>query len=323
MSKRFTYWNSFASVNPYFVSTWDTTQAGSASDTIILPMTAGETVDWGDGTVNTLNTHTYAVGGVYTITIQGGVNTFRFANGGDKKKIISIDNWGNFDVSNSQIFFGCSNLATITAIDNPIVSATDLSYTFYNCTIFDGNVNGWDISNVTDIGGFFAGCINFNQPLNNWDTSNVTSFKSSFYSTFRDCFKFNQDLGNWDFSSTTALNSLFLNCRAFNNGGSDSIKDWDVSGIADLQEVFEGCYLFNQPLTNWDTSSATQIQSMFKDCKVFNQPVNHFDVSNITNMLEMFAGALVFNQPLDSWMTTSITYMAVCFLDVTFLIKPW
>jgi len=42
MSKRFTYWNSFASVNPYFVSTWDTTQAGSASDTIILPMTAGE-----------------------------------------------------------------------------------------------------------------------------------------------------------------------------------------------------------------------------------------------------------------------------------------
>ena len=264
MSKRFTYWNSFASINPNFISTWDTTQAGSASDTIVLPMTAGFTVDWGDGTTNTANTHTYTTGGIYTLTMQGSVNTFRFANTGDKAKLIDVSNWGNFDVSNNQIFHGCSNFATITAIDNPIVSATDLSYTFYNCTIFDGNVNGWDISNVTDIGAFFAGCRNFNQPLNDWDTSNVTSFKASFYSTFRGCSKFNQDLGNWDFSSTTSLRSLLLDCTDFNNGGSDSIKDWDVSGIADLQEVFENCYLFNQPLTNWDTSSATQYSQYLK-----------------------------------------------------------
>ena len=69
MSKRFTYFNSFSSVNPNFVSTWDTTQGGSASDTIVLPMTAGPTVDWGDGTVNNLNTHTYAVAGIKTVKI--------------------------------------------------------------------------------------------------------------------------------------------------------------------------------------------------------------------------------------------------------------
>jgi hypothetical protein len=55
-----------AAPNPDFVSTWDTTNAGSASDTIVLPMTAGvDTVHWGDGSSDTTNTHTYASGGTY------------------------------------------------------------------------------------------------------------------------------------------------------------------------------------------------------------------------------------------------------------------
>jgi hypothetical protein len=65
-----------AAPNPNFISTWDTTQAGSASDTIVLPMTAGNTVHWGDGSSDTTNTHTYASGGVYTVTIEGAVTTF-------------------------------------------------------------------------------------------------------------------------------------------------------------------------------------------------------------------------------------------------------
>ena len=76
--------------NPDFVSTWDTTQAGSASDTIVLPMTAGNTVDWGDGNTDTTNTHTYAAGGTYTVTIEGAVTTFRFNSGGDRMKIVDI-----------------------------------------------------------------------------------------------------------------------------------------------------------------------------------------------------------------------------------------
>jgi hypothetical protein len=48
-------------VNPDFVSTWDTTQAGSASDTVILPLLSGGTyngtIDWGDG--GGWNIHSY------------------------------------------------------------------------------------------------------------------------------------------------------------------------------------------------------------------------------------------------------------------------
>jgi len=56
-----------------FVSIWNTENLGgtsSATKTIVLPMTAGPLVDWGDGTVNNLNTHVYAVGGIYEITID-------------------------------------------------------------------------------------------------------------------------------------------------------------------------------------------------------------------------------------------------------------
>jgi len=290
--------------NPDFVSTWDTTQAGSASDTIVLPMTAGNTVDWGDGNTDTTNTHTYAAGGTYTVTISGTINTFRFANSGDKAKITDVSNWGTFEIANTQTFHGCSNL-NLTATDAPTLSTTILDYTFYQCTAFNSDINHWDVSNATSLGAFFAICPNFNQPLNNWDVSNVTSFKTSFYSMFRGCITFNQDLGSWDVSSTTSLVSLFYDCRAFNNGGSDSIKDWNVSGISNFTEVFENCYAFNQPLTNWDVSSATSLNSMFKTCKVFDQPIDNWNVSNVTDSAEIFYGCLVFNQPLNSWVTTN------------------
>jgi hypothetical protein len=66
--------------NPDFVSTWDTTQAGSASNTVVLPLlvagTYSGTIDWGDATTSALSyanrTHVYATSWrIYTITIYG------------------------------------------------------------------------------------------------------------------------------------------------------------------------------------------------------------------------------------------------------------
>ena len=101
----------------------DTTKAGSASNTFVLPIikAASEVVKiyWGDGTnstgVNGNNTHVYAASGIYTVKIEsrlfGGIY---FNNLGDKAKITKIANYGQ-GVSRLNIgsFYGCSSLLSI------------------------------------------------------------------------------------------------------------------------------------------------------------------------------------------------------------------
>ena len=134
--------------SPDFISTWDTTQAGSASDTIVLPMTAGSTVDWGDGTVNNLNTHTYAVGGIYTVKILT-TAALRFFSAGDRLKITEISNWGVVQLID-HAYYGCSNLV-ITATDTPTVVGSSLRRCFRDAqSITALSLNGVDVSGVTN-----------------------------------------------------------------------------------------------------------------------------------------------------------------------------
>ena len=83
------------SVNPNFVSTWDTTKTSSGSSTatqVKLPLISSGIyafdVDWGDGSSNTITvwnqpevTHTYASSGIYTITISGQIDGWAFVYG--------------------------------------------------------------------------------------------------------------------------------------------------------------------------------------------------------------------------------------------------
>ena len=113
--------------NPDFIITVDTTKAGSAADTIILPATGAGydcEVFWGDGDSDTytgtpgLTTiqHTYAVGGEKQITIVGDFPRMYFNDTGDNLKLLSIDNWGNYGLGisdQSHSFYGCENNTSI------------------------------------------------------------------------------------------------------------------------------------------------------------------------------------------------------------------
>jgi hypothetical protein len=100
-----------APVNLDFVSTWDTTKAGSASNTVVLPLLSGGTysgtIYWGDGNSDDLSyanrTHVYASSGIYTITISGTIGGFQFNNLGDKAKITDISNWGTLDITTDNL----------------------------------------------------------------------------------------------------------------------------------------------------------------------------------------------------------------------------
>lgn len=317
MSKRFTFFNSFSSVNPDFISTWDTTQAGSASDTIVLPMTAGLTVHWGDGSSDTTNTHTYASGGTYTVTIEGAVNTFRFANSGDKAKITDVSNWGGFDISNDRIFYGCTNL-DISATDYPTISGSNIKQTFNACSsLTTPNFISWDVSSVTNFYELFRGCSIFNGNVSGWDVSSAINTSSM----FSQCSLFDQNLGSWDMSSATLINAMFGSATSFNNGGSSSIDNWNTSNVTQMWGLFSGATSFNQPIGSWDVSNVTITEyaghGVFRDATSFNQDISGWNTSSFTNMRNMFIRASAFDQPIGTWNTSSITNMRETFRNAT------
>ena len=257
--------------SPDFISTWDTTQAGSASDTIVLPMTAGPTVHWGDGSSDTTNTHTYASSGTYTVTIEGAVNTFRFGNSGDRRKITDISNWGGFDISNGAIFRGCNNL-DITATDYPIISTSNLFRGFENCSsLTTPDFSSWDVSSVTNLQEIFRGCSIFNGNVD-WDTSNVAYMVQ----VFSGCSSFDQPL-NWDTSSVVNMSGMFAVATSFNQ-----FLSWDTSSVSNMSSMFKDATSFNQALS-WDTSSVTNMASMFRNADDFDQDISSWDINQVSN----------------------------------------
>jgi len=128
--------------DPAFKMTVDTTQAGSASDTFILPArdlgTYSATVDWGDGSTSEITTyndadlsHTYSTSGTYQVSITGTFPAIYFNNGGDKNKLISIDQWGDLGwISMLSSFYNCSNLSLSSGSITGADEVTDFSNTF-------------------------------------------------------------------------------------------------------------------------------------------------------------------------------------------------
>lgn len=229
-------------VNHDFISTWDTTQAGSASDTVVLPLvsygTYSGTVDWGDGTTTPFDyanrTHVYASSGIYTITIKdyssNNIGAWRFQNAGDKLKIIEISNWGLFDFSytsfNYQAFRGCSNL-NITATDVPVISGSSLDGCFNECDSFN-NVSfaGWDVSGISNFNSMFYGNNGTFSGLETWDVSSALTFFRAFFGVNTE----NPNVSNWDVSSVTDMAQMFYGAVSFDR----SLENWNIVNVTNF-----------------------------------------------------------------------------------------
>jgi surface protein len=234
-------------------------------------------IDWGDGITETVsqasvpnNTiggnnveHTYASAGNYVIKVSVGLERILFNNGGDRLKLLEIQNWGDivWGASQEGAFWGCSNMQ-LTATDAPNLSGVTSMLTYFrNCTIFNGNIGNWDVSSVADMTRMF-----FNAAA------------------------FNQDIGSWDVSSVTNMSFMFSGAAAFNQ----DIGSWDVSSVNTMREMFFNAAAFNQPL-NWDVSNVTNMLGMFFNATAFNQDIGSWDVSAVTNFTSFMAGKTAAN----------------------------
>ena len=312
---------------PVFTCKWDTTQAGSSNDTVVLPLVSNGSynfqVDWGDGTRETITahnqaekTHQYASTGIYEVRLIGGITGWYFGNGGDDDKIVEISSWGPLTITDGyRSFYGCSNL-DVTAIDSPTLTTNTLLQMFQSCPKLgnQGNMNFWNTSSCTRMDYMFTECSGFNQPIGNWDTSNVTRMNNMFYRAD----SFNQPIGSWDTSNVTTMRHMFdQDHNGRRSAFNQDIGSWDVSSVQDFAYFMRDRRMYgiftngdSPSISGWNTSSATNMQDMFYNQTAFDQSLAGWDVSSVTSASNFMHNCTLstanYDSTLGGWSSQSV-----------------
>ena len=291
----------------------DTSKA--AGDTFTLPINNDPAqdgiIDWGDSSTSDLSyanrTHTYASGGVYTISISGDVlKGFRFNNGGDKLKIIEVVSWGHMNLTTlNRAFQGCTNLLDIAATDAPTITTSDASYAWYNCSSLRTlDTSAWDMSSVTTYTSALRNMPALVSGLEGFVTSTATNLQTCFFQT-----SYKGDLSSWDVSGVTTWTETFRNASSFNadmtgwvvqgnmfysylfNSNSTitgiGLDTWDVSNLTAFRAY--NCSNLNPDITSWDTSALLAVG--WQSCSSFNRSMANWDINQVTNFYNFLLGS--------------------------------
>ncbi|WP_422105442.1 BspA family leucine-rich repeat surface protein [Winogradskyella sp.] len=268
-----------------FTTQWETT---SNNETISIP-TAGTgynyVVDWGDGTIATgitgNATHSYATADTYTVRVLGDFPHIYFNNGGNRLKLVEIQQWGAIAWDSMESAFrGCENL---------IISATDAP----------------DLSNVTNMERMFQAAgnnidINLWADISHWDVSHVENMSSLFRES-----NFNQDISSWTVDSVSDMKRMFQANSQFNQ----NISSWNVGNVTTMYGMFFGASSFDQDLSIWDVSQVQIMRDMFRNATSFDQDLGAWDISSLrsTTMLGMLSNVALstenYDRTLIGWAT--------------------
>ena len=242
------YYKEASSEYEDFTATFDTTKAGSASDTLVLPYAGGNTTYWGDGSDSTSNTHTYDTGGTYLVHVEGAVS-LRFNEGGDCLKLIDVKSWDTLSVTAHSAFGGCLNM-TVSATNAPSMNTCEKM--FNKCeSILNIDFTNWDTSGVSNFASFLADC------------DGLTSL----------------DVSALDMSSATSISSMFTRCHGLT---SLDTTGWDTSSVTSMYGVFKDCNgtFTDMDFTDWDFNAVTNMGDFLK-----NTAMSTTDYSNM--LIEM------------------------------------
>lgn len=316
-----------------------TSAVTGAAGTFKIPVTSGTptgggalgfSVDWGDGTVESVNSgnfatavHTYnptdASYPDYTIKCNGSVRGWSFgqmaSTENDALKVMKISDWGNFIFTESECFQAAGNLNMPNAVGGPLfegVKGGDA--TFRACVNLQtiNNIENWNVSNVTSFNLTFDSCRNLttgtlgsNIDLSAWDVSNSSTFKGM----FSNALSFNGNMFSTVSSTCTDLAQLFLNCRSFNNGtlATNTMNSWITANVTDLTETFSNALAYDENISNWDVKNVKFMERTFSGCSNFNQPIGVWDTTAVTNAGAMFFNCFGFVQDISSWNMDAIS----------------
>lgn len=321
---------------------YDTTL--SEGTTVRLPLGSGTDlvnveVDWGDATpietfvTNEAKQHTYAVEGIYTVSMSGQLDHFGNALNAyvpdiQFDNLVEVVSFGQLGI-NSLLYAFCNATNLVSLPDAIPASVTNLSHLLYGASRLNDDIGMWNTSHVTDMSYLFYQASLFNQSIGNWDTSNVTTMDYLFY----EATAFNQPIGNWNMSQVTSMVNMFGSAVSFNQsintipiGDGFDYPRWDVSSVVNMTELLKDAVAFNQYIGDWNTSNVIAMRGMFAGAIAFNQPINtqqigngfsyrRWDILNVTSLEAIFWGAVSFNQPIGDWNTSNVIGAGGMFAD--------
>ncbi len=192
-----------------------------------------------------------------------------------------VDTDGNGVIDNAS--------ADLNSID--VSAITDMSGVFNDNVLrnFNGNISGWDVSNVINMQEMFKGS-RFTGDISGWDVSKVTTMASMFRES-----RFTGDISGWDVSNVTIMASMFRDAQF-----TGDISKWKMNNVTNMHWMFAGAK-FNGNISGWDVSNVTIMAGMFAYTSVFNQDISSWAVDNVTTMQSMFQNSTAFNQDLEAW----------------------
>jgi surface protein len=166
-------------------------------------------------------------------------------------KQVTISQFGGIPLSRvGEQFANLPNLV-ISATDTPtILTNTSLNKAFYNCTIFNSDINNWNVSNVTNMSNMFENASRFNQNISSWNVSLVNNMSSMFQNAI--VFNNNNTLMNWTCNSNLVADNFGDGSALYvNNGGTyignfgNASRNNKTSSIQTPIYSYDGTLIYN------------------------------------------------------------------------------
>ena len=256
-----------------FIAKWDTTQPGSANDTVVLPLVADGSynfyIDWGDGNRDTITghnqpevTHQYSDTGIYTIrVVSNNMVGWQFNDSGDDDKLTEVINWGplRFVSDDTNLFKGCSNLTLSTTSDPPFNA--DAAGMFQDCSSLTGNggnILNWDMSAVTGMNFMLAGCTSLDPDLSNWDVSSIENAEGFMSGAGLSMSNYDRILSGWSSQSVQSGVNISFGDTKYSHVTGSSYRDILTSAATGWIIIDGGAHLPPNPkfISTWNTRSS-------------------------------------------------------------------
>lgn len=179
-------------------------------------------------------------------------------------------------------FNGCTNLTTITGIENLNTSeVTQMGSMFRNCGILTAiDLSKFNTSQVTDMSQMFYGC------------RNLTAI----------------DVTALDTKNVTDMSSMFNFCNRLTGIDLSTFNTANVKNMSSMFAYASGALTIN--VANFDTRNVVNMQEMFRDCeKLAALDLSSFSTPKVENMSSMFMNDISITTIFvsDKFVTTAVT----------------